>query len=52
MFGEPGGNRTPDTMLRRHVLYPAELLVHVELVSTNIIIIFFEGKVKYSFKTM
>ena len=27
-FGEPGGIRTPDTGLRRPVLYPPELLTH------------------------
>ena len=24
-YGDPGGNRTPDLMLRRHLLYPTEL---------------------------
>lgn len=27
-YGEPGGSRTPDTRLRRPVLYPTELLTH------------------------
>ena len=36
LFGEPGGNRTPDPRLRRPVLYPAELLTHVKL-TMNII---------------
>ncbi len=28
--GTPGGTRTPDLLLRRQLLYPAELLAHVE----------------------
>ena len=27
--GTPGGTRTPDLLLRRQLLYPAELLAHV-----------------------
>ena len=27
-FGTPGGTRTPDLLLRRQLLYPAELLAH------------------------
>ena len=30
MFGAPKGTRTPDLLLRRQLLYPAELLAHVE----------------------
>ena len=29
-FGEPGGSRTPDTRLRRPVLYPTELLTQIK----------------------
>ena len=29
--GTPGGTRTPDLLLRRQLLYPAELLAHVEM---------------------
>ena len=29
--GTPGGTRTPDLLLRRQLLYPAELLAHVTL---------------------
>ena len=28
IYGTPEGTRTPDTRLRRAVLYPAELLAH------------------------
>ena len=28
-FGTPGGTRTPDLLLRRQLLYPAELLAHL-----------------------
>ncbi len=28
LFGTPGGIRTPDLLLRRQLLYPAELLAH------------------------
>ena len=27
--GTPGGTRTPDLLLRRQLLYPAELLAHI-----------------------
>ena len=30
--GVPGGTRTPDLLLRRQLLYPAELLAYVERV--------------------
>ena len=29
VFGDPGEIRTPDTLIRSQVLYPAELLGHV-----------------------
>ena len=29
-FGDPGGIRTPDPRLRRPLLYPTELLNHVD----------------------
>ena len=29
-FGAPKGTRTPDLLLRRQLLYPAELLAHME----------------------
>ena len=32
MSGTPGGTRTPDLLLRRQLLYPAELLARVERV--------------------
>src|SRR4051812_49186120 len=28
--GDSGGTRTPDLMLRRHLLYPSELRSHIE----------------------
>ena len=28
LLGTPGGTRTPDLLLRRQLLYPAELLAH------------------------
>ena len=28
-LGTPGGTRTPDLLLRRQLLYPAELLVYI-----------------------
>ena len=31
-FGTPGGTRTPDLLLRRQLLYPAELLARMERV--------------------
>ena len=31
-FGAPGGARTPDLLLRRQLLYPAELLAHIQLI--------------------
>ena len=31
-FGAPGGARTPDLLLRRQLLYPAELLAHIRLI--------------------
>ena len=31
--GTPGGTRTPDLLLRRQLLYPAELLAYVERVT-------------------
>ena len=31
-FGTPGGTRTPDLLLRRQLLYPAELLAYMERV--------------------
>ena len=30
-YGDPGGIRTPDPRLRRPLLYPTELLNHVDL---------------------
>ena len=30
--GTPGGTRTPDLLLRRQLLYPAELLAYMERV--------------------
>ena len=33
MSGTPGGTRTPDLLLRRQLLYPAELLARVERVT-------------------
>ena len=32
MNGAPEGTRTPDLLLRRQLLYPAELLAHMERV--------------------
>jgi hypothetical protein len=29
VFSEPEGIRTPDRLLRREMLYPAELLAHI-----------------------
>ena len=29
LYGVPGGTRTPDLLLRRQLLYPAELLAHI-----------------------
>ena len=29
LVGTPGGTRTPDLLLRRQLLYPAELLAHL-----------------------
>ena len=34
-YGTPEGIRTPDTRLRRAVLYPAELLAHNSLILVN-----------------
>ena len=30
--GAPGGARTPDLLLRRQLLYPTELLAHMQLI--------------------
>ena len=30
LSGTPGGTRTPDLLLRRQLLYPAELLAHFD----------------------
>ena len=35
-YGTPEGIRTPDTRLRRAVLYPAELLAHIGLLHPSI----------------
>ena len=32
-LGTPEGTRTPDLLLRRQLLYPAELLAHMERVT-------------------
>ena len=36
IYGTPEGTRTPDTRLRRAVLYPAELLAHIGLLHPSI----------------
>ncbi len=33
-YGEPGGIRTPDPRLRRPLLYPTELLTHMEITAS------------------
>ena len=30
-YGTPGGTRTPDPLLRRQMLYPAELRAHISI---------------------
>ena len=35
--GTPEGTRTPDPLLRRQVLYPAELLAHVDDINNTTI---------------
>jgi hypothetical protein len=35
IFGGPGGTRTPDNLLRRQILYPAELRAHAEFTTAN-----------------
>ena len=44
--GVPGGIRTPDLLLRRQLLYPTELQVHISVVRTGDIISYFFGFVK------
>lgn len=31
LYGDPGGIRTPDLLIRSQTLYPAELLSHIKL---------------------
>ena len=32
-FNRQGGTRTPDTVVRSHILYPTELLVRIESIA-------------------